>query len=123
VLLVGALMGAFGGRARGCRGRGCVGAVDVDAVDVDAVDVGPWWGCLAGRSFLDGRRKIIRRHNNAQRSSDGLYEGAGYAKHAAEPRPTTRDPANLAMGHLEIKTGFRHPPSPYSVVRSSSSTQ
>jgi hypothetical protein len=34
-----------------------VSAVDVGAVDVDAVDVGPWWGCLAGRSFLDGRRK------------------------------------------------------------------
>jgi hypothetical protein len=45
-----------------------VGAMDVDAVDVDAVDVGPWWGCLAGRSFLDGRRKIIR--SQQQRSSN-----------------------------------------------------
>jgi hypothetical protein len=34
-----------------------VGVMDVGAVDVDAVDVGPWWGCLAGRSFLDGRRR------------------------------------------------------------------
>jgi uncharacterized protein (DUF2225 family) len=30
--------------------------------------VGPWWGCLAGRSFLDGRRKIIR--SQQQRSSN-----------------------------------------------------
>jgi hypothetical protein len=45
-----------------------VGAVDVGAVDVGAVDVGPWWGCLAGCSFLDGRRKIIR--NQQQRSSN-----------------------------------------------------
>jgi hypothetical protein len=45
-----------------------VGAVDMGAVDVDAVDVGPWWGCLAGRSFLDGRRKIIR--SQQQRSSN-----------------------------------------------------
>jgi hypothetical protein len=45
-----------------------VGAVDVVAVDVDAVDVGPWWGCLAGRSFLDERRKIIR--SQQQRSSN-----------------------------------------------------
>jgi hypothetical protein len=36
-----------------------VGAVDVGAVDVDAVDVSPesLVGCLAGGSFLDGRRK------------------------------------------------------------------
>jgi hypothetical protein len=45
-----------------------VGVMDVDAVDVDAVDVGPWWGCLAGRSFLDGRRKIMR--SQQQRSSN-----------------------------------------------------
>jgi hypothetical protein len=45
-----------------------VGAVDVDAVDVDAVVVGHWWGCLAGRSFLDERRKIIR--SQQQRSSN-----------------------------------------------------
>jgi hypothetical protein len=45
-----------------------VGVMDVDAVDVDAVDVGPWWGCLAGRSFLDGRRKRIR--SQQQRSSN-----------------------------------------------------
>jgi hypothetical protein len=45
-----------------------VGAVDVDAVDVDAVDVDPWWGCLAGRPFLDGRRKIII--SQQQRSSN-----------------------------------------------------
>jgi hypothetical protein len=45
-----------------------VGAVDVSAVDVDAVDVGSWWGWLAGRSFLDGRRKIIR--SQQQRSSN-----------------------------------------------------
>jgi hypothetical protein len=45
-----------------------VGAVDVGAVDVDAVDVGPWWGCLSGRSFLDGRRKRIR--SQQQRSSN-----------------------------------------------------
>jgi hypothetical protein len=49
-------------------GRGCVGSVDVGAVDVDAVDVGHWWGCLAGRSYLDGRRKIIR--GQQQRSSN-----------------------------------------------------
>jgi hypothetical protein len=48
---------------RDVRGRG-----RVDAVDVDVVDVGPWWGCLAGRSFLDGRRKIIR--SQQQRSSN-----------------------------------------------------
>jgi hypothetical protein len=45
-----------------------VDAVDVGAVDVDAVDVGPWWGYLAGRPFLDGRRKIIR--SQQQRSSN-----------------------------------------------------
>ena len=45
-----------------------VSAVDVGTVDVDAVDVGPWWGCLAGRSFPDGRRKIIR--SQQQRSSN-----------------------------------------------------
>jgi hypothetical protein len=42
--------------------------MDVDAVDVGVVDVGPWWGCLAGRSFLDGRRKIII--SQEQRSSN-----------------------------------------------------
>jgi hypothetical protein len=34
-----------------------LGAMVVDAVEVDAVGVGPWWGCLADRSFLDGRRR------------------------------------------------------------------
>ena len=43
-------------------------SMDVDAVDVGAVDVGPGWGCLAGRSFLDGRRKI--RRSQQQRSSN-----------------------------------------------------
>jgi hypothetical protein len=51
--------------------------VDVGAVDVDAVDVGTWmpwtWvlaggALLVGRSFLDGRRKIIR--SQPQRSSN-----------------------------------------------------
>jgi hypothetical protein len=42
-----------------------VGDVDVDAVDVDAVDVGPW-GCLAGRSFLDGRRKNNKKSPTTQ---------------------------------------------------------
>jgi hypothetical protein len=55
--LVGGLVGAVGGYHRACVdadvdvGAVDVGAVDVGAVDVDAVDVGPWWGCLAGRSF------------------------------------------------------------------------
>jgi hypothetical protein len=72
-------VGAFGGRGRGRVaavdavgavdvGAVDVGAVNVDAVDVDAVDVGPWWGCLTGRSFLDERRKIIR--SQQQRSSN-----------------------------------------------------
>jgi hypothetical protein len=46
-----------------------VGSMDVDAVDVDAVDVNPWWECLAGRSFLDGRRRKIVR-SQQQRSSN-----------------------------------------------------
>jgi hypothetical protein len=41
---------------------------DVGAVDVGAVGVGPWCGCLAGRSCPDGRRKIIR--SQQQRSSN-----------------------------------------------------
>jgi hypothetical protein len=43
-----------------------VGAMDVDAVDVGAVDVGPGWGCLAGRSFLDGRNKTKKKSTTTQ---------------------------------------------------------
>jgi hypothetical protein len=48
---------------------GAVGAVDaVDAVDRGRGSLGLGWGCLAGRSFLDGRRKI--RRSQQQRSSN-----------------------------------------------------
>jgi hypothetical protein len=63
VLLVG-VIGRVGALV-GCVDED-VGAVDVGTVDVDAVDVGPWWGCLAGRSFLDGRRRNNKKSTTTQ---------------------------------------------------------
>jgi hypothetical protein len=38
------------------------------------------------------------------------YEGAGYAEQVVVLTCKSHDSANLAIGHLEIKTGFRHRP-------------